>query len=154
MMHSMSLLGMLYAQLLSGGVTVSAGVQVPAGFTVLPIYPGLTAIVQANSTLLPNSAISPALANSSVLDGPLPEALLNNMPSFSTPAGSLIAGVPVTVNATQVLASSNSTLYIGPTDSLPPNETYFVQPVQPMIEEMFPGFGVEGILGSILGLAV
>lgn len=135
-------------------MTVSADVQVPTGFSVLPIYPGLTAVVQANSTLLPSSAVAPAPANSSVLDSPLPAALLNNLPAFSTPAGSLITGVPVTANATQILASSNSTLYSGPIDSLPPNETYLVQPVQPMIGELFPGFEIDGVLGSILGLAV
>ena len=145
---------MLCEQSLLSGVTVSADVQVPTGFSVLPIYPGLTVVVQANSTLLPSSAGASVPANSSVLDSPLPAALLNNVPAFSTPAGSLITGVPVTANATQVLAGSNSTLYTGPTDSLLPNETYFVQPIEPMIEQMFPGFGVEGILGSILGLAV
>ena len=133
---------------------MSVDVQVPRGFTVLPIYPGLTAVVQANSSLLPGSAPAPAPASSSALDSPLPEALLNNLPAFSTPAGSVITGVPVTVNATQVLASSNSTLYTGSSDTLPPNKTYFVQPVQPMVARPFPGFGITGVFGSILGLAV
>ena len=60
----------------------------------------------------------------------------------------------MTANATQILASSNSTLYSGPIDSLPPNETYLVQPVQPMIGELFPCFEIDRVLGSILGLAV
>ena len=121
---------------------------------MLPIYPGLTAVVPANSTLLAGSAPAPAPASSSVLDSPLPEALLTNLPAFGTPAGSVITGVPVTANATQVLASSNSTLYTGATDTLPPSKTYFVQPVQPKIAELFPGFGIGGVFGSILGLAV
>ena len=121
---------------------------------MLPIYPGLTAVVPANSTLLAGSAPAPVPAASSVLDSPLPEALLTNQPAFGTPAGSVIIGVPVGANATQVLASSNSTLYTGPTIALPPNETYFVQPVQPEIERLFPGFEIGGVLGSILGLAV
>ena len=132
---------------------MSADVQVPTGFTVLPIYPGLTAIVQANSSLLPSSTAAPAPISSLVLDSPLPAALLNNMPAFSTPAGSLITGVPVTANATQILASSNSTLYTGPTETLPPDEIYIVQPVQPIIASLFPRFGVRGVFGSILALA-
>lgn len=135
-------------------MTVSGDVQVPKGFTVLPIYPGLTAIVPVNSTLLPSSTTAPAPVSNAVLESALPEALLNNMPAFSSPAGSLITGVPVIANATQTLASGNSTLYTGPTDTLPPNETYFVQPVQPAVASLFPGFGVGGIFGSILGLAV
>jgi len=128
-------------------------VQVPTGFSVLPIYPGLTAIVQANSTLLPGSAPAPAPAGSSVAASDFPPALLNNMPNFDTAPGLLVTGVPLTANATQILASTNSTRYMGPTTALPPNETYFMQPVQPALAEMFPGYEIGGIFGSILTLA-
>jgi len=128
-------------------------VQVPTGFSVLPIYPGLTAIVQANSTLLPGSAPAPAPAGSSVADSDFPPALLNNMPNFDTAPGLLVIGVPMTANTTQILASTNSTRYMGPTIALPLNETYFMQPVQPALAKMFPGYELGGILGSILALA-
>ncbi len=82
---------------------------------MLPIYPGLTAIVQANSTLLPGSAPAPAPAGSSSADSDFPPALLNNMPNFDTAPGLLVTGVPMTANTTQILASTNSTRYMGPT---------------------------------------
>ena len=124
--------------------------QVPAGYVVLPIYPGLTAIVQANSTLTLTSAPAPAPASSLVLDSPLPEDLLNALPDFGTPAGSVLVGVPPAVNATAFAAATNSTLYEGQTVALPANETYFVQSV---LVAMFPGFPASSVFGSILGLA-
>ena len=127
--------------------------QVPAGYVVLPIYPGLTAIVQANSTLIPSRAPAPAPASSLVLNSPLPEDLLNALPDFGTPAGSVLVGVPPAVNASAFAAVTNSTLYEGQTVALPANETYFVQSVQSGLAAMFPGFPASSVFGSILGLA-
>ena len=127
--------------------------QVPAGYVVLPIYPGLTAIVQANSTLIPGDAPAPAPAGSLVLNSPLPEDLLNALPDFGTPAGSVLIGLSPAVNATAFAAATNSTIYEGQTAALPANETYFVQPVQSGLAAMFPGFPVGSVFGSILGLA-
>ena len=127
--------------------------QVPAGYVVLPIYPGLTAIVQANSTLIPGNAPAPAPASNLVLNSPLPEHLLNALPDFGTPAGSVLMGVPVAVNATVFAAATNATLYEGQTRALPANETFFIQPVQSGLGAMFPGFPVGSVFGSILGLA-
>ena len=127
--------------------------QVPAGYVVLPIYPGLTVIVQANSTLIDSGAPAPAPASSLVLNSPLPEDLLNALPDCGTPAGSVLVGVPPAVNATAFAAATNSTLYEGQTVALPANETYFVQSVQSGLVAMFPGFPASSVFGSILGLA-
>ena len=128
-------------------------VQVPAGYVVLPIYPGLTAIVQANSTLIPSNLPEPVPASSPSLNSSLPEDLLNALPDFGTPAGSVLMGIPPAVNATAFAAATNSTLYEGQTIALPANETYFAQPVQSGLVAMFPGFPASSIFGSILGLA-
>ena len=127
--------------------------QVPAGYVVLPIYPGLTAIVQANSTLIPGNAPAPVPTSSPTLNSSLPEDLLNALPDFGTPAGSVLMGLPPAVNATAFAAATNSTLYAGQTIALPANETYFVEPVQFGLVALFPGFTVGSVFGSILGLA-
>lgn len=122
---------------------------------MLPIYPGLTAIVQANSSLIPRItplAPAPAPVASPILDSPLSEALLHSLPNFGA-AGSVITGVPPSVNTTELLASSNSTLYTEQGRALPANETYIVRMIQPAILELFPGLHVDGVFGSILGTA-
>ena len=129
-----------------------APVQVPSGFVVLPIYPGLTAIVQTNSSLISSNAPTTAPASSSVIDSPLPEALLTALPDFGTTPGSVLTGLSSTANASEALASSNVTLYTGVTSALPANETYYVESVQPIIAGLFPGFTVDGVFGSILGV--
>ena len=44
-------------------------------------------------------------------------------------------------------------LYIGVTSALPANEMYCVEPVQNIIAGLFLGFTVDGVSGSILGIA-
>lgn len=119
---------------------------------MLPIHPGLTAIVQKDSSLVSATAPAPAPASSPVMNSPLPEALLTALPDFGTTPGSVLTGLPSTANASQALASSNVTLYTGVTSALPANETYFAESVQPIITALFPEFTVDGVFGSILGV--
>jgi hypothetical protein len=88
-----------------------------------------------------------------VLSSPLPEALLTALPDFGATPGSVLTGLPSTANASEALSSYNVTLYTGVTGALPANETYYVESVQPIIVRLFPGFTVEGLFGSILGIA-
>lgn len=129
--------------------------NVPAGYFVLPINSGLTAIVPANSSLLEDGRAASAATIAS-----LPAALASMpqspfagwMQVVGAPVGSLVLELPTETSLSQLSPGSLTALAATP-NGLPAAAVYGVESIQDGLAQTFPGSTFQGLFGNILAVA-
>lgn len=125
--------------------------NVPAGYSVLPVSSGLTAIVPANSSLVQNSTASDStIASLRSMLAKIPQSPFAGwMQVAGAPPGSLVLELPTGTSLDQV----------GGLTALPsapvglPAAMYGSESIQPGLAQTFPGSTFQGLYGNILATA-
>ncbi|BDA41544.1 hypothetical protein COCOBI_02-3250 [Coccomyxa sp. Obi] len=126
--------------------------NVPAGYSVLPVNTGLTAIVPDNSSLVQNrstaskiSQLRSTLANS-------PQSLLSGwMQVQGDPAGAVVLQLPTGTSLDQFGPGQLSALPASPVGL--PAGVYATESVQDGLSQAFPNSTFQGLYGNILAAA-
>lgn len=126
---------------------------VPAGYSVLPVNAGLTAIVPANSSLVQSRTAAAKINQLQATLANSPQSLLSDwMQVQGAPAGAVVLQLPTGTSLDQDEAGQLSALPAPPVGL--PAGVYAAESVQDGLSQAFPGSTFQGLYGNILAVAV
>lgn len=126
--------------------------NVPAGFSVLPVNAGLTAIVPANSSLMQSRTAASKISQLRSMLANSPQSLLTDWTQVQgAPAGAVVLQLPVGTSLDQFGAGLLSALPAAPVGL--PAGVYAAESIQDGLSQAFPGSTFQGLFGNVLAIA-